>query len=333
MTSEAAPGSLLAALLQFHRSVGPIFKASQAKYGKFADLSTVLETVTPPLLEAGLVLVQTMEPDPGQGSLRLNTQLRHVASGEVISSSMALPDLALLLERLHQTRLALLEHFPLDLPMAARGAVPMNLPRPPAPAVNDADGNPVVAPAPAAPLREPGLRLDDQLRGLQSLGGALGLSTNPLHSLGGAITYWRRYQILALLCLATEDADGHEGGRQERQTVVNEPVPAPQPVAAAASGGRRRRATPAPAPPVAPTPAPAPEPVVAPQAELTPVEIQQLIGEIRTLGTGAVTELVNQFRAHYQLPATVMISDYLTTREHLAFCRAFIARQQPALEA
>jgi hypothetical protein len=25
-----------------------------------------------------------------------------------------------------------------------------------------------------------------------------------------------------------------------------------------------------------------------------------------------------------------MISDYLTTREHLAFCRAFISRQQPA---
>ena len=113
----------------FRSSVGPIFKASQAKYGKFADLSTVLETVTPPLLEAGLVLVQTMEPDPAQGCLTLRTHLRHVGSGEEISSSMALPDLSLLLERMHQTRLALLQQWPVDLPLAAQGAVPLTLPR------------------------------------------------------------------------------------------------------------------------------------------------------------------------------------------------------------
>ena len=53
---EHAPGSIHTALLQFHSLVGPIFKGSQAKYGKFADLSTVLEAITPPLLQAGLVL-------------------------------------------------------------------------------------------------------------------------------------------------------------------------------------------------------------------------------------------------------------------------------------
>ena len=54
--TEHATGSIHAALLQFHSLVGPIFKGSQAKYGKFADLSTVLEAITPPLLQAGLVL-------------------------------------------------------------------------------------------------------------------------------------------------------------------------------------------------------------------------------------------------------------------------------------
>jgi hypothetical protein len=338
MEADRPPGALLDALLQFHRSVGPIFKASQAKYGKFADLSTVLETVTPPLLEAGLVLIQTMEPDPAQGCLILRTQLRHGPSGEEISSSMALPDLALLLERLHQTRMALLEHYPVDLPLAALGAVPLTLPR----AAAAADGLAPAGPPPAATPREPGLRLDEQLRGLQGYGAALGLNSNPLHSLGGAITYWRRYQILALLCLATEDPDGQEPGRHERAVAMPEPLPPPP----AAVGTRRRRAAaPAPVPPApepsapepepapAPKPAPVEPPVVSPEAQLTPAEIQQLIAEIRTLGSTAVTELVNQFRSHYQLPATVMISDYLTNREHLAFCRTFIARQQPAATA
>ena len=56
------PASLPLALLAFHRHVGPIRKQSEAKYGAFADLRTVLETITPSLLDQGLVLTQTLEP-------------------------------------------------------------------------------------------------------------------------------------------------------------------------------------------------------------------------------------------------------------------------------
>ena len=47
------PATLALALLAFHRHVGPIFKGTEAKYGKFADLHAVLEVVTTPLLDQG----------------------------------------------------------------------------------------------------------------------------------------------------------------------------------------------------------------------------------------------------------------------------------------
>jgi len=70
---------LTKALIQFHKDVDKIEKNARANYGKFADLSNVLSTVTPALLKNDLVLVQTFLEDS------LVTTLRHV-SGEEISS-------------------------------------------------------------------------------------------------------------------------------------------------------------------------------------------------------------------------------------------------------
>lgn len=74
---------IVKALIKFHQSVDKIEKNARGNYGKFADLSNVLSTVTPPLLANGLVLTQTFEEDC------LTTTLRHV-SGETISSSTML---------------------------------------------------------------------------------------------------------------------------------------------------------------------------------------------------------------------------------------------------
>jgi hypothetical protein len=236
---------LALALLAFHRHVGPIFKGTEAKYGKFADLHAVLEVVTTPLLDQGLLLTQTLEEkgccpsqtpapagahpfgspaagytaagggmDSGGQSL-LRTQLLHAPSGEAISSVVPLPTLNGMLGRLHELRLLAIEQFPLDLDLAALGAVPFVLPpRPPtgaAPAQPGSSQGPGPGPMTPALSRQPGLRLDDQIRGLQSLLQSLGTTTNPLHSIGAAITYLRRYQILALLSLAAEDNDGNLG--------------------------------------------------------------------------------------------------------------------------
>ena len=71
---------LTAALIQFHKDVDKIDKTARGNYGKFADLSNVLSTVTPALLKNDLVLTQTFLANS------LVTTLRHV-SGEEISST------------------------------------------------------------------------------------------------------------------------------------------------------------------------------------------------------------------------------------------------------
>lgn len=235
------PATLPLALLAFHRHVGPIFKGTDAKYGKFADLRTVLDAVTPPLLEQGLVLTQTLTADPlGAGAVTLlRTQLLHAPSGQELSSDLALPTLDTLLARLHDLRLAALNGFPFDLQLAAAGSIPLVLPpKSPAPAATapEANGNsvpgslthgamppgampPGALPPGASHQRQPGLRLDDQIKGFYGLQQSLGTTSNPLHSIGGAVTYFRRYAILAILSLAAEDNDGADyGDNDERQS-------------------------------------------------------------------------------------------------------------------
>ena len=240
------PATLPLALLAFHRHVGPIFKGTDAKYGKFADLRTVLDAVTPPLLEQGLVLTQTLTAGPigadplGAGAVTLlRTQLLHAPSGQELSSDLALPTLDTLLARLHDLRLAALNGFPFDLQLAAAGSIPLVLPpKSPAPAAAapEANGNsvpgslthgamppgampPGALPPGASHQRQPGLRLDDQIKGFYGLQQSLGTTSNPLHSIGGAVTYFRRYAILAILSLAAEDNDGADyGDNDERQS-------------------------------------------------------------------------------------------------------------------
>jgi hypothetical protein len=363
------PESLELSLLAFHRNVGPIRKQSEAKYGAFADLRTVLEAITPHLLDQGLVLTQNMAEGP-DGSCYLRTVLTHAPSGDAISSSCPIPTLQGLLDRVHQLRQEALQRFPIDMPLAALGALPPVLPPRPA------DGDTALPPLPP---RQPGLRLDDQLKGLYTLLGQLGTTTNPLHSLGGTVTYLRRYQILSLLCLAAEDSDGEA----ERQTPLSSSQPPPQapplaagPAPAAAPTRRRRAAPPAqghspnqgqpsgprpaptPAPPVSSPPLPqqasapsapeadsqaptptaetAPAQVEASQTQavanaLTPSEVQQLIGEIRSLPVETIPHLVSAFRQQFRLPDRALVSDYISTAEHAAFIRQQVIQLTPAI--
>lgn len=81
--------ALVAALASFHSEVGPILKQSRAQYGQYADLATVLATVTQPLVNAGLVVSQTFTPWDG-GYTILRTTLAHT-SGESITSDVLMP--------------------------------------------------------------------------------------------------------------------------------------------------------------------------------------------------------------------------------------------------
>jgi len=72
-------------LVEFHKTVPPINKTSTAQYGNFADLETVLSTVTPHLLKNGLVVSQGFEPSSHDNNPVLVTQLLHVSGAKLVS--------------------------------------------------------------------------------------------------------------------------------------------------------------------------------------------------------------------------------------------------------
>ena len=74
---------LTKALIGFHKAVDKIDKNARGNYGKFADLSNVLSTVTPALHANGLAVTQTFLEDS------LVTTLHHI-SGETLSSTVKL---------------------------------------------------------------------------------------------------------------------------------------------------------------------------------------------------------------------------------------------------
>ena len=75
---------LIEALVNFHKTVPAINKTANAQYGKFADLETVLSTVTPHLIKNGLVITQLFEPSEGVDPI-LVTKLLHVSGAELVS--------------------------------------------------------------------------------------------------------------------------------------------------------------------------------------------------------------------------------------------------------
>ena len=87
--NNPAPSSplqpLIEALVEFHKTVPPINKTASAQYGKFADLETVLSTVTPHLLKNGLVISQGFEPSSHDNNPVLITQLLHISGAKLVS--------------------------------------------------------------------------------------------------------------------------------------------------------------------------------------------------------------------------------------------------------
>ena len=76
---------LVEALVNFHKTVPAINKTAKAQYGNFADLETVLSTVTPHLIKNGLVVSQGFEPSSHDNNPVLVTQLLHVSGAQLVS--------------------------------------------------------------------------------------------------------------------------------------------------------------------------------------------------------------------------------------------------------
>ena len=220
---------LTAALVQFHQDVATIHETSQAQYGAYADLSTVLSTVLPALSKNGIRLSQTFQPwgDDGTGML-LVTSLKHTSGEEETS------------------------RLPLVRPTSSRG--------------------------------------------------------NAVHDWGGAVTYQRRYAILAILGLAAGITDDDGASFSPSAASATSAPSAPSslkkaaPAKAAASNGHSKPA---------PTPA-------KPEA-ISPDDLERIKKAIIDLSPDQRSALVAAFRTQFNTPEGTGIADYIKNQAHADF--------------
>jgi hypothetical protein len=146
---------------------------------------------------------------------------------------------------------------------------------------------------------------------------------NALHDWGGAVTYIRRFSLLAALNLAAgiEDDDG--------DSADSAPAPA-------------KKAAPAPAKTVKPsatptqkaaTPKPSPEPAAEVEPPIDPAERQEILQVLKSLMASnrtAFDAFVTEYRATFNLPEATKLSDHLQERQHADFAQQFFASLPPA---
>lgn len=129
---------------------------------------------------------------------------------------------------------------------------------------------------------------------------------NPLHAFGGAVTYLRRYAVLALLNLAAEDDDGDSWDE------------APKAVAKVGTGTQSKsthKRSPAPAP-----------------AALKPEEIKQLLSRLQSdLDSARLQELIVAYRHYKKLDPDARIGEQIKTPADVEFINTWLLSnaQQP----
>lgn len=82
-----ATNQLYPALLAALREMGPVRKEARGNFGRYANLDTVLDAVTDPLHNHGIILTQTFDSNH-DGTPVLVTRLIHAASGDTLGGSV-----------------------------------------------------------------------------------------------------------------------------------------------------------------------------------------------------------------------------------------------------
>ena len=139
---------------------------------------------------------------------------------------------------------------------------------------------------------------------------------NALHDWGGAVTYQRRFSLLAALNLAAgiEDDDGDSADKApaapaaKPQTVKKPPTPAQTPKPAATK-----------------QPSPEPAAVEPPLASGERDEILAVLREMFKSNKTAFERFNSEYRAAFNVPETVKTSDHIQTTQHGAFAQQFFA--------
>jgi hypothetical protein len=148
---------------------------------------------------------------------------------------------------------------------------------------------------------------------------------NPLHSFGGAVTYLRRYSLLAILNLAAgiEDDDGDSAGTAKPAAPSAKPQPA-----------KTVKTT--------PTPAQSQKPAAKEEKPSAPAQVEPpLTGDERELilnllkdqhekNRTAFDRFTAEYRAKFNVPERQKLSDHLKEKQHAEFTEQFFAALPPS---
>ena len=141
---------------------------------------------------------------------------------------------------------------------------------------------------------------------------------NPMQALGSALTYARRYGLLAIYGIAGDDDDG-EGAAPAT------PAAKPQTVKKPATSTQTSKP--------AATKQPSPEPAPAVEPPLASGERDEILAVLRELfksNRSAFDAFNLEYRATFNVPETVKTSDHIQTKQHGDFAQQFFASLPPA---
>lgn len=140
---------------------------------------------------------------------------------------------------------------------------------------------------------------------------------NPMQSLGSALTYARRYGLLAIYGIAGDDDDG-EGAAPAAPAAKPQTVKKPATPTQTAKPAATKQSSPEPA---------AVEP---PLASGERDEILAVLREMFKSNKTAFERFNSEYRAAFNVPETVKTSDHIQTKQHGDFAQQFFASLPPA---
>ena len=142
---------------------------------------------------------------------------------------------------------------------------------------------------------------------------------NALHDWGGAVTYQRRFSLLAALNLAAGIEDDDGDGADKAPAAPAAPAAKPQTV--------KKPPTPTQTSKPAATKQPSPEPaaVEPPLASGERDEILAVLREMFKSNKTAFERFNSEYRAAFNVPETVKTSDHIQTKQHGDFAQQFFA--------
>ena len=136
---------------------------------------------------------------------------------------------------------------------------------------------------------------------------------NPMQALGSALTYARRYGLLAIYGIAGDDDDG-EGSAPAAPAA---PAAKPQTVKKPPTQTSKPAAT--------KQPSPEPAAVEPPLASGEREEILAVLRETYRSNKTAFERFNSEYRAAFNVPETVKTSDHIQTKQHGDFAQQFFA--------